>query len=84
MMTKLPLAKSAQPFKMTLEAAVFDWRSMRVQFAFGFAITLILGLVINLFTAIIVTHTFMNLIMRVVSPSLRESALFTGIRKTKE
>jgi preprotein translocase subunit SecD len=50
----------------------------------GFAITLILGLIINLFTAIIVTHTFMNLIMRVVGPSLRENALFTGIRKAKE
>ncbi|MEP7288927.1 MAG: protein translocase subunit SecD [Chloroflexota bacterium] len=50
----------------------------------GFAITLILGLIINLFTAIIVTHTFMNLIMRVAGPSLRENALFTGIRKAKE
>lgn len=51
-MTKLPLAQSAQPFKMTLEAAVFDWRSTRVQFTFGFAITLIFfALVIQEFFA---------------------------------
>lgn len=51
-MTKLPLAQSAQPFKMTLEAAVFDWRSMRVQFGLGFAFTLIfLALVFQEFFA---------------------------------
>ncbi len=51
-MTKLPLAQSAQPFKMTLEAAVFDWRSMRVQFALGFVFTLIfLALVFQEFFA---------------------------------
>lgn len=51
-MTKLPLAQSAQPFKMTLEAAVFDWRSMRVQFALGFVFSLIfLALVVQEFFA---------------------------------
>ncbi|MDZ4835644.1 MAG: hypothetical protein SGJ27_17855 [Candidatus Melainabacteria bacterium] len=51
-MTKLPLAQTAQPFKMTLEAAVFDWRSMRVQFFFGFSLTMIcVALVVQEFFA---------------------------------
>ena len=39
-MTK-PSTQVAQPFKLTLESAFFDWRSMRVQFALGFAIIMI-------------------------------------------
>jgi protein-export membrane protein SecD len=50
----------------------------------GFAITLILGLLTNLFTAVIVTHTFMNVIMRFVGPGLRSSALFTNYGKVRE
>src|SRR5258708_2779766 len=42
----------------------------------GFAITLILGLVTNLFTAIIVTHTFMNVVMRIAPERLRQTGLF--------
>jgi len=50
----------------------------------GFALTLILGLLTNLFTAVIVTHTFMNVIMQIAGPVLRQNGLFSGIRKAEE
>src|SRR5260221_5565995 len=42
----------------------------------GFAITLILGLVTNLFTAIIVTRTFLNIMMLVGGERVRKVGLF--------
>jgi len=45
----------------------------------GFAITLVLGLVTNLFTAVIVTRTFLNVALRLVGNALRTQKWTTGI-----
>jgi preprotein translocase subunit SecD len=45
----------------------------------GFALTLFLGLIINLFTAIVVTRTFLNVIMAISPENLRKHALFTRV-----
>jgi protein-export membrane protein SecD len=50
----------------------------------GFAVTLILGLIINLFTAVFVTHTFMNVALAVGGDTLRRFNLFGDMRKVKE
>jgi preprotein translocase subunit SecD len=50
----------------------------------GFSISLILGLVTNLFTAVVVTHTFMNLFMMIAGPKLRQTGLFGNLVKTGE
>ncbi len=50
----------------------------------GFAVTLILGLIINLFTAVVVTHTFMNVVLAVGGNTLRRFNLFGDVRKVKE
>lgn len=42
----------------------------------GFAVTLILGLVINLFTAVIVTHTFLNVIINLGGDRIRQMKIF--------
>jgi protein-export membrane protein SecD len=45
----------------------------------GFAITLALGLVVNLFTAVIVTRTFLYLLVRFLRPRLQERAWLLGV-----
>jgi protein-export membrane protein SecD len=47
----------------------------------GFAITLALGLVLNLFTAVIVTRTLLVLLMRVAGKQLADHSWMMGIRK---
>ncbi len=50
----------------------------------GFAVTLILGLVTNLFTAVIVTHTFLNVMMILGGETIRRINLFGTAEKAKE
>jgi protein-export membrane protein SecD len=45
----------------------------------GFAITLALGLVVNLFTAVIVTRTFLHLLVRLLRPRLTERVWLLGV-----
>lgn len=45
----------------------------------GFAITLALGLVVNLFTAVIVTRTFLYLLVRFLRPRLQERVWLLGV-----
>lgn len=45
----------------------------------GFAVTLALGLIINLFTAIIVTRTFLNVFVSVLRQPLKERAWLLGV-----
>jgi hypothetical protein len=40
-MTTVQTTRTAQPFKLALEVATFDWRSPRVQFFLGFLLTLV-------------------------------------------
>jgi len=50
----------------------------------GFAVTLILGLVTNLFTAIIVTRTFLNVLLIVGGQRVRRANLFGSAPVVKE
>jgi protein-export membrane protein SecD len=50
----------------------------------GFAITLILGLITNLFTAIIVTRTFLNVFMAIGGDRARRFGLFGHFAKSEE
>ncbi|MFN8373523.1 MAG: protein translocase subunit SecD [Anaerolineae bacterium] len=45
----------------------------------GFAVTLVLGLLLNLFTAVLVTRTFMNLLVAVARPSLIKNHWLMGV-----
>jgi len=45
----------------------------------GFAVTLALGLVINLFTAILVTRTFLHLLVALLRPRLSERTWLLGV-----
>src|SRR5205085_2804927 len=49
----------------------------------GFAVTLILGLVTNLFTAVIVTHTFLNVMLLLGGDFIRRVDLFGVMDKAK-
>ncbi|MCC7448339.1 MAG: protein translocase subunit SecD [Anaerolineae bacterium] len=49
----------------------------------GFAVTLILGLLTNMFTAVIVTHTFLNVVLALGGDSIRRMNLF-GISDAKK
>ncbi len=50
----------------------------------GFAVTLILGLVTNLFTAVVVTRTFMNVMLILGGDNIRRINLFGALRRTNE
>jgi protein-export membrane protein SecD len=50
----------------------------------GFAVTLILGLLTNLFTAVIVTHTLLQLLMNLTGDRLQQTNLFGKLGKAKE
>ncbi len=45
----------------------------------GFAVTLAIGLIINLFTAVVVTRTFLNLFVDVLRQPLKERAWMLGV-----
>jgi preprotein translocase subunit SecD len=45
----------------------------------GFAVTLALGLIINLFTAVIVTRTFLHLLVAVLRQPIRQRAWLLGV-----
>ena len=45
----------------------------------GFAVTLALGLIINLFTAVVVTRTFLNLFVSVLRQPLKERRWLLGV-----
>jgi len=45
----------------------------------GFAVTLILGLIINLFTAVIVTRTFLHIILYFTRKQLAEHKWLVGV-----
>ena len=45
----------------------------------GFSITLMLGLVTNIFTAVIVTRTFLNVVLRVAGEAMRTRRWMTGV-----
>jgi preprotein translocase subunit SecD len=45
----------------------------------GFAVTLALGLIVNLFTAVLVTRTFLHLLVGVLRRSLQERAWLLGV-----
>lgn len=50
----------------------------------GFSVTLILGLITNLFTAVIVTHTFLNVLLSVGGDAVRRINLFRVTASTTE
>jgi protein-export membrane protein SecD len=50
----------------------------------GFSVTLILGLITNLFTAVIVTHTFLNVLLSVGGDAVRRFNLFRVTPGTTE
>jgi protein-export membrane protein SecD len=45
----------------------------------GFSITLMLGLVTNIFTAVIVTRTFLNVVLRIAGEAMRTRKWTTGV-----
>jgi protein-export membrane protein SecD len=50
----------------------------------GFSVTLILGLITNLFTAVIVTHTFLNVMLSIGGDTIRRFNLFRVTASTTE
>lgn len=66
----------------TLTICVILWvfgRSFGASAVQGFAITLGLGLILNLFTAVIVTQTFLHLIVSVAGERLRKTPWLLGV-----
>ena len=45
----------------------------------GFAITLVIGVIINMFTAIVVTRTFLRFVYDALGEKLREKKWLMGI-----